>query len=155
LNIPVYKIMLVKEISQDSEGKQINNNNLAAEVLQEYLKGADRENFVVLLLNTKNKVVGINTVSIGSLDSSLVHPREVFKPAVLASAAGIILGHNHPSGDPEPSKEDLEITIRLLEAGQILGIYVRDHIIIGDNCHVSLRGRGYFTKNGSKEACCQ
>ncbi len=94
-----------------------------------------------MTLNTKNNITGINVVSIGSLNSSLVHPREVFKAAILGNAAAIILAHNHPSGDPSPSPEDLEITRRLVEAGKILGIEVLDHVIIGDRWE-SLKERG-------------
>jgi len=140
--IPVYKCMLVKESNHDADSKSITNPAIAASILTEYLKDADREHFVVLLLNTKNKVVGINTVSIGNLNSSIVHPREVFKPAILASVAAVILGHNHPSGDSTPSKEDITITERLIEAGKILGIEVLDHIIIGDYFK-SLKESGY------------
>lgn len=92
----------------------------------------DRERFVVLLLNTKNAVLATHTVSVGTLSSSLVHPREVFKPAVQASAAGLILAHNHPSGKTEPSREDREVTKRIVEAGKTLGIEVIDHLVIGD-----------------------
>ena len=96
----------------------------------------DRENFVVVLLNTKNEVIEASTVSVGTLGASLVHPREVFKPAVRASAASVILAHNHPSGKVEPSQEDREVTKRLGEAAGILGIEVLDHVIVGD---------GYFS----------
>jgi DNA repair protein RadC len=96
----------------------------------------DRENFVVVLLNTKNEVIETSTVSVGTLGASLVHPREVFKPAVRASAASVILAHNHPSGKVEPSQEDREVTKRLGEAAGILGIEVLDHVIVGD---------GYFS----------
>ena len=99
----------------------------------------DREHFRVGILNTKNQVLAVETVSVGSLNSSLVHPREVFKPAVLKSAAAVILLHNHPSGDPTPSGEDLEITRRLAEAGKLIGIEVLDHIIIGDHVFTSLK----------------
>jgi len=99
----------------------------------------DREHFRVVILNTKNQVLAVETVSVGSLNSSLVHPREVFKPAVLKSAAAVILLHNHPSGDPTPSGEDLEITRRLAEAGKLIGIEVLDHIIIGDHVFTSLK----------------
>ncbi|MEW6622593.1 MAG: DNA repair protein RadC [Bacillota bacterium] len=99
----------------------------------------DREHFKVLYLSTKNHVIGIEEVSIGSLNSSIVHPREVFKGAIEKSAAAVILSHNHPSGDPEPSKEDIQVTRRLFEAGQLLGIEVLDHIIIGDGCFRSLK----------------
>ncbi len=92
----------------------------------------DRERFVVVLLDTKNAVVGTPTVSIGTLSSSLVHPREVFKPAIQAGAASVILAHNHPSGKTEPSREDREVTKRIAEAGETLGIEVLDHLVIGD-----------------------
>ncbi len=101
----------------------------------------DREHFRVILLNTKNQVLGVAPVSVGSLNSSLVHPREVFKEAVRRNAAAIILVHNHPSGDPTPSAEDIEVTKRLVEAGKLLGIEVLDHIIIGECTYASLRER--------------
>ncbi|MGD0153313.1 MAG: DNA repair protein RadC [Thermacetogeniaceae bacterium] len=99
----------------------------------------DREHFRVVILNTKNQVLAVETISVGSLNSSLVHPREVFKPALLKSAAAVILLHNHPSGDATPSSEDLEITRRLVEAGKLIGIEVLDHIIIGDHVFTSLK----------------
>ncbi|HAA90786.1 MAG: DNA repair protein RadC [Thermoanaerobacterales bacterium 50_218] len=104
----------------------------------------DREHFKVILLNTKNQVLAVETISVGSLSSSLVHPREVFKKAIQRSAAAIILVHNHPSGDPTPSNEDLEVTKRLREAGKILGIEVLDHIIIGDHRFVSMKEMAYL-----------
>jgi DNA repair protein RadC len=102
---------------------------------------ADRESFHVVVLDGKNRVLGFNLVSIGSLTAALVHPREVFKPAVLANAAALILVHNHPSGNPEPSAEDRAITQRLRQAGELLGIRVLDHVIIGDDDFVSLAER--------------
>lgn len=105
---------------------------------------ADREEFLVLLLDGKNKLLGFNLVSIGTLTSSLTHPREVFKAAILGNAASIILLHNHPSGDPIPSAEDLEITRRLREVGEIIGIKVLDHVIIGDSRYISFVDDGYF-----------
>ncbi len=104
--------------------------------------GLDKEHFRAVLLNTKNHVLKTVEISVGSLDSSLVHPRECFRPAVAASAASIILLHNHPSGDPEPSADDIAITKRLKEAGKNLGIEVLDHIIFGQGTHVSLKERG-------------
>jgi DNA repair protein RadC len=101
-----------------------------------------QEVFGILILNTKNKVVAAHEVSRGTLNSSMVHPREVFKPAVLHNAAGIICFHNHPSGNTEPSKEDIEITERLVGAGVILGIVVMDHIIVGDDEYTSLKDMG-------------
>lgn len=102
----------------------------------------DREHFKVIHLNTKNKVLKVETTAIGILSSSPVHPREVFKEAVKMNSAGLILTHNHPSGDPTPSQDDLRLTIRLREAGEILGIQIIDHIIFGDNRYVSLKERG-------------
>lgn len=110
-------------------------------LLRGRIANLDRENFVVVLLNTKNEVIETSTVSVGTLSASLVHPREVFKPAVRASAASVILAHNHPSGKVEPSKEDREVTRRLGEAAAILGIEVLDHIIVGDG-HFSLKEHG-------------
>jgi len=100
-------------------------------LLRGRIANLDRENFVVVLLNTKNEVLGFPTVSVGTLSASLVHPREVFKPAIRASAAGIVLAHNHPSGRVGPSREDREVTRRLKEASEIIGIEVLDHVILG------------------------
>jgi len=99
------------------------------------------EHFCILCLNTKNKIVGVHTISIGSLNASIVHPREVFKAAMLNNAHGIICLHNHPSGDPEPSRDDIEITRRLAEAGKIIGIEVIDHVIIGEQRYLSMKER--------------
>ena len=101
----------------------------------------DRENFVVVLLNTKNEVIETPTVSIGTLGASLVHPREVFKPAIRASAASVILAHNHPSGKVEPSREDREVTRRLGQAAGVLGIEMLDHVIVGDG-YYSMKEHG-------------
>ena len=101
-----------------------------------------QEVFGILVLNTKNKIVAVHEVSRGTLNASMIHPREVFKPAVLHNAAAIICFHNHPSGNPEPSRDDIEITERLKNAGEILGIPVYDHIIVGDDRCVSLKERG-------------
>lgn len=104
-----------------------------------YLK---KETLKSLLLDTKNRVIAIKTVSIGDLTSSIANPREIFKDAVVASAASIIMAHNHPSGDPTPSQQDIEITQRLIDTGKIIGIDVLDHVIIGDGKFVSLKERG-------------
>lgn len=98
-----------------------------------------KEHFKIVMLDTKNQVIGIEDISVGSLNSSIVHPREVFKEAIAKSSASIILVHNHPSGDPTPSKEDIAITRRLIEGGDILGVKVLDHIIIGNNKYISLK----------------
>ncbi|KAB2334079.1 RadC family protein [Bacillus mesophilum] len=103
-----------------------------------------QEHFVCLYLNTKNQVLSKQTVFIGSLNASIVHPREVFKEALKRSAASVICVHNHPSGDPSPSREDIEVTKRLGECGKIIGIEVLDHLIIGENKFVSLKEKGYL-----------
>ena len=103
------------------------------------MRNLKREHFKITMLDTKNNILGVEEVSVGNLNSSIVHPREVFKQAIKRSSSSIILVHNHPSGDPTPSKEDINITKRLVECGDILGIRVLDHIIIGDKMHVSLK----------------
>jgi len=102
---------------------------------------ARKEHFVVLLLNARHEMEARETVSIGSLNASIVHPREVFLPAILHSAASVVLVHNHPSGDPEPSEEDLSITRRLVQVGDLVGIGVLDHVIVAERGVVSLRSR--------------
>lgn len=123
---------MVKESSILYEKRRITSPDDAARIIRDFIGDADREMFIILCLNTKNEPTAIHTVSIGTLNSSDVHPREVFKVAILANSAAILLSHNHPSGDPTPSKEDIKITKRLKEAGEIIGIDIIDHIIIGD-----------------------
>ena len=108
------------------------------------LKGKKKEHFLALLLDTRSRLIKVARISIGSLDSSIVHPREVFKEAILASAASVIFVHNHPSGDPEASEDDIKLTKRLAEVGEIVGIDVLDHIIVGDKDYLSLKGKGLF-----------
>ena len=117
--------------------------DVAAEVKIQ-LKGKKKEHFLVLCLDTRNRLIHGTLVSMGSLDTSVVHPREVFKEAISSCAASVIFAHNHPSGDPEPSKEDIELTKRLAKAGEILGIAVLDHIIVCDESFVSLKARNLF-----------
>ena len=130
------EIVTIKQVKNDvlrmEHGPTVRSPEDAANILFKYLEGADREHMVVMCLNTKNQVNRIESISIGSLNSSIVHPREIYKSAILSNAASIILGHNHPSGDPNPSREDIEVTKRLVEAGNILGIEVLDHVIVGD-----------------------
>jgi DNA repair protein RadC len=144
--IPVYRIQLVRDSDHavPEKAKAISSPKTAAEIATSYLRGVDREHFIVLLLDTKHNVIGINTVSIGCLNASIVHPREVFKPAIAANAAAIIVAHNHPSGDPEPSPEDGQVSRRLRDAGEMLGIPVLDSLIVtGDSArYVSLKERG-------------
>ncbi|GAA3408341.1 DNA repair protein RadC [Paenibacillus hodogayensis] len=111
-------------------------------LVAEELRYLQKEHFVCLFLNTKNHVIGQETLSIGSLNASIVHPREVFLAAIKRSSASIICVHNHPSGDPTPSPEDVDITRRLVEAGSVIGIDVLDHVIIGDKRNVSLKELG-------------
>jgi DNA repair protein RadC len=117
--------------------------DVAAEVRSQ-LKGKKKEHFLVLCLDTRNRLMNYRLVSMGSLDTSIVHPREVFKEAISSCAASVIFAHNHPSGDPEPSKEDVELTKRLSRAGEIVGIDVLDHIIVCDEGFVSLKARNLF-----------
>ncbi|MCX8006790.1 MAG: DNA repair protein RadC [Coriobacteriia bacterium] len=106
------------------------------------MRGCDREHFWALALNTKNRLIKTIEVSIGSLNASIVHPRELFKEAVRSSAASVVVVHNHPSGDPTPSSADIQLTQRLVRAGDVLGIEVLDHVVIGDGRHSSLRQMG-------------
>lgn len=108
------------------------------------MKHLTQEHFVCLFLNTKNHVIGKQTIFVGSLDASIVHPREVFKEAIRRSSASIICLHNHPSGDPTPSREDIAVTRTLQEAGDLIGITLLDHVIIGDDSYVSLKEQGYI-----------
>src|SRR6266849_9130161 len=129
--IPVYKVCLVREGRVPCYNQQIRSAVDASTLLHTYLAEVDREHFVIILLNQKNRVIGVHTVSVGSLTASIVHPREVFKSAILSNAASIICGHNHPSTDCQPSREDRAITQRLKEAGALLGIHLLDHVIVG------------------------
>jgi DNA repair protein RadC len=115
-----------------------------ANYMMEEMRFLNQEHFVCLYLNTKNQVMHKQTVFIGSLNASIVHPREVFKEAFRRSAASIICLHNHPSGDPSPSREDIEVTRRLHECGKLIGIEILDHIIIGEKRYVSLKEKGYL-----------
>lgn len=130
--IPVYGVMLVRDASLKVPDKCADHPAAVAEILRAHIGPADREHFVALFVSARKQIVGINTVSVGTLSASLVHPRELFKPAILIGAAAMLVGHNHPSGDEQPSPEDRETTRRLVQAGQILGIPLLDHIIIGE-----------------------
>ncbi|WP_147422008.1 RadC family protein [Salipaludibacillus neizhouensis] len=112
--------------------------------MMEEMRHLQQEHFICLYLNTKNQVIHKQTIFIGSLNASIVHPREVFKEAFRYSAASIICLHNHPSGDPSPSKEDIDVTKRLIESGRMIGIEVLDHIIIGDHRFISLKEKGHL-----------
>jgi DNA repair protein RadC len=114
----------------------------AVRVIGPVLQDLKREMFVTLLLTTRHRLLKFETVSVGSLNASVVHPREVFRPAIQAAAASVLLAHNHPSGDPEPSEDDIEITRRLVKTGDLVGIEVLDHVIVGADSYVSFRQRG-------------
>lgn len=116
----------------------------AANYVMEELRYLKKEHFVCLFLNTKNHIIARETLSVGTLNASLVHPREVFRAAVKAGSASIICVHNHPSGDPMPSPEDITLTKRLVEAGELMGIEVLDHLVIGDGRFISLKEHGYM-----------
>ena len=115
-----------------------------ASLVRSRLKGKKKEYFLALLLDTRNQLIKVSEISIGSLDTSIVHPREVFSEAISASAASVIFVHNHPSGDPEASEDDRKLTKRLAQAGEIVGIDVLDHIIVCDKEYLSLKREGLF-----------
>lgn len=141
--VDIVSLKVVKESSLLYGKRKISSPNDAVEIGRSMLDGSDREKLLLCCLNTKNEPTNLNIVSIGSLNSSIVHPREVFKLAILGNSASIILFHNHPSGDTTPSKEDINITERIKEAGKIIGIELIDHIILGDeNKYTSLKEKG-------------
>ncbi|MGD8188817.1 RadC family protein [Brevibacillus ginsengisoli] len=115
-----------------------------ANLLMPEMRQLTQEHFICLFLNTKNHVTGKETIFVGSLDASIVHPREVFKEAIRRSSASLVCAHNHPSGDPTPSREDIAVTKTLKEAGEVIGITLLDHIIIGDGQFISLKEQGYL-----------
>ena len=125
-----FRVALVRDGSIPVDQKTVRGPGDVAKLMAPLIADLDREAFWVLLLDGKNKVIGINIVAIGTLTACLVHCREVFKPAVVGNAASIVLVHNHPSQEPEPSAEDVALTRRLREAGTILGVNVVDHVIV-------------------------
>jgi len=110
-----------------------------ANLIMQEMRFLDKEYFRIILLNTRSEILKMVNISVGSLDSSIVHPREVFKAALKSSAKAVILVHNHPSGNPQPSSEDIKITKRLIKVGELLGVQIIDHIIIGDKNYISLK----------------
>ncbi len=125
-----------------TEDQALSSPQEVAGFLMPRLRFLDQEHFLTLHLNTKNRLLSMETISIGTLDASLVHPREVFKAAIRQSSASLILAHNHPSGDPRPSQEDIKLTHRLKESGELLGIPILDHVIIGDHKYYSMKEEG-------------
>ena len=131
--INIVSIKMVKGSSFLYQTRQILSPKDAYEMIKEQLEGLDGEQFIIACLNTKNEPTNISVVSLGTLNKAIVHPREVLKTAILSNAASIMAFHNHPSGNINPSGEDENITRRLKECGEILGIGLVDHIIVGDN----------------------
>ncbi len=147
VNISFFNLKVVKESSGRYDvRKKIQSPNDIFNIAQNVIRCNEyaEENLWLITLDTKNNITGIFTVSTGSLNSSIAHPREIFKRAVLQNAASIIICHNHPSGDPAPSQEDINTTKRIYDAGKILGIELLDHVIIGDNKYTSLKEKGVF-----------
>ena len=142
--INIVSIKMVKESSFLYQTCQILSPSDAYEMIKEQLEGLDREQFIIACLNTKNEPTNITVVSVGSLNKAIVHPREVFKTAILSNAASIMAFHNHPSGETTPSQQDIQLTKRLYEAGELLGIKLLDHLIIGDGTFTSLKEKGYL-----------
>ncbi|MFJ8263023.1 JAB domain-containing protein [Rummeliibacillus sp. NPDC094406] len=142
--IDIVHVELVKEKSLLYSNRKVRSPQDGAELFREFLGEVDREHFLVMCLNTKNEPTHLNVCHIGSLNASIVHPREVLKPAILSNAASIMVCHNHPSGECTPSPEDIEVTERLKEASQIIGVQLLDHIILGDDCFLSLKEKGHL-----------
>lgn len=142
-NVNVVKVYMKKEGTLKLESKVSSPTNVY-EVSKKYLGEVDREHLILLVLDNKNAINSISTIAIGSLNTAIIHPREVYKTAILCNGASIIIVHNHPSGDTTPSKEDILITKRLQESGKILGIDLIDHVIIGDNTYTSLKEKGFI-----------
>jgi DNA repair protein RadC len=139
-HIPVIKLLLVREGDEGDEAPQITSPMDASLILGERMRDLPSENLVAMYLDTKNRVMGIETVAVGGLNCNHIEPREVFRGALVANAAAIIIAHNHPSGDTSPSPEDLGMTQKLVHVGELLGVPVLDHIIVGIKC-LSLRER--------------
>ena len=137
--VDIVSFQMVKEKSIKYAERKIISPKSAYDLLKDIFNNADREMFVVLCLNTKNEPTHINICHVGTLNNSLIHPREVLKPAILSNSCGIIVAHNHPSGDITPSEEDEKVTTRLKEACEIIGISLLDHLILGDDKYYSFK----------------
>lgn len=142
--VDIVSLRLVKETSLLYKDRSIRSPQDGFKLFKQFLGELDREYFVVMCLDVKNQPTAINVCHIGSLNASIVHPREVMKTAILSNSASIIVAHNHPSGRPEPSQEDIEVTKRLVESGRVIGIDVMDHLIIGEDTFISLKEKGYI-----------
>jgi DNA repair protein RadC len=143
MNISVFRVSLIKDqVIPYAKSSLILTPLDVYELVTEYLQGTDREHFIAIFLDSRSAVIGITTVSIGTLTESLVHAREVFKGAILANAASLIIAHNHPSGDHHASDVDMSVTTKLKDAGRLLGIPLEDHVVIGDASFTSFRREG-------------
>jgi DNA repair protein RadC len=156
MKVREYKAVVLREEVMTNDESTVDTPEKAAEFWRARIEGSPRftpsvENLVVLMLNTRRRVTGWQVVSTGTLDTLLIHPREVFRAAILANAAALVLMHNHPSGDPQASEADIKVTRDLLRAGQLIKVEVLDHIIMGrpsverPKAHTSLRELGYFS----------
>jgi DNA repair protein RadC len=139
-------------LPKSQPGDVIKTADDAIAAARKHLQGLRKEHFILLLLDTRHRIAKIARVSVGVLDASLVHPRETFLEAIESQAAALIIAHNHPSGDPTPSTEDLELTDRLIECGQILGIPVLDHVIVGSDRSISLKEEGYWPQEEEEDS---
>jgi len=142
--VDIVSVKLVREKTMLYKDRKVRSPQDAYEIMKQFLGDVDREHFVVLAMDVKGQPTCIQTVHIGSLSASIVHPREVLKSAILSNAASIICGHNHPSNRIDPSPEDIDVTKRLVEAGQIIGIDVLDHLILCEDNFRSFKESGYM-----------
>ncbi|KAF6558355.1 DNA repair protein RadC [Paenibacillus sp. EKM202P] len=142
--VQVIHLKLIREKSMLFSGRKVHKPDDTVQLFREFIGDCDRESFCILTLSTKNQPLALQQVSLGTLNSSILHPREVFKFSILSNAASIIACHNHPSGDPTPSSEDISMSIRLQKSGELLGIELLDHIILGQDGYVSMKERGLF-----------
>jgi len=140
--VPKVQVSMVKEIYVSNTAYHCSEDVANSEIAEKELRNSDREKFICIHFNVKNQIISYEVVSIGSLCSSIVHPREVFKAAILANAASVLFMHNHPSGNTEPSNDDIDITNRLCKSANILGINVLDHIIITNDGYLSFKQKG-------------
>ncbi len=146
--IPLVRTYLVKERFVPYGSEQLCKPELVAKMAERILKNSDREHLLVVSLDTKSKPVAVEIVSIGTINSTIAVPREIYKHSITSNAASIVLVHNHPSGDPTPSESDVLLTKRMKRAGEILGIELLDHVILGDEgCFVSLQEEGVIQNN--------
>lgn len=140
----VVSLQLIKEQTFMYEKNKIMCPDDVGELAKRFIGDKDREHLILICLDTKNKITAIHTISIGNLNSAIVSPREVFKVAILSNSASIILAHNHPSGDPTPSKEDISVTKRIKEVSELLSIDLLDHVIVTSDNHYSMKEKGFI-----------